>query len=381
MFRRSALAALLSTPTDAIANRHYDVYENVNQKPWEGHAIMAANAAKDGTPNGTSRPRRNRMKSVLTAVLAFALALTAFWFLGPREPDATVNRFDPATIGDDLDAYVSVRGAAVPGIKDTAAPEIVWAFPQSKARTPVSLVYLHGFSASKGETRPMPDIAARLLSANLFYTRLAGHGLTGEAMAGATVQDWYDDTAEAIAIGNRLGEKTILVTTSTGGTLAALAAADRSLAGKIAGIVFISPNFGLKASGSSLLTMPLARQVVPLLIGAERSFTPSNDLHRELWTHTYPSSALLPMAAAVRKAAALPFHDVSIPALFIFSDQDQVVDAAVTRKVIERWGGPTTVVNVDDSEDPYHHVIAGDALSPSTSERLATALADWVSAL
>ncbi len=344
---------------------------------------MSDTGATAGSTSQTVKPRRsrNRVRTVIYILLALIIALAALWVFGPREPDAAVNRFDPATIGADMDVWLAEREAAVPGVVETARKEIIWAYPESKARTPVALVYLHGFSASKGETRPLPDIAARELGANLHYSRLTGHGLPGAAMATPTLQDWYDDTAEAIAIGNRLGEKTILITTSTGGTFAALAAADKTLADKIAGIVFISPNFGLKAAGSQLLTMPFARSIVPLLIGTERSFEPSNDLHRQLWTHTYPSEALLPMAASVRKAAALPFYDVTIPALFVFSDNDQVVDPVVTRKIIDRWGGPKTVINVEDAEDPYNHVIAGDALSPSKSEPLAKAIADWVKAL
>ena len=61
--------------------------------------------------------------------------------------------------------------------------EIVWANPATKTKTPLAIVYIHGFSASKGEVRPLPDKVASALGANLFFTRLTGHGEDGAAMA------------------------------------------------------------------------------------------------------------------------------------------------------------------------------------------------------
>ena len=63
------------------------------------------------------------------------------------------------------------------------------------------------------------DIVAGAVDANLFYTRLQGHGRSGKAMGEATVEGWINDLAEAEAIGRRIGERMVLVGTSTGGTL------------------------------------------------------------------------------------------------------------------------------------------------------------------
>ena len=85
--------------------------------------------------------------------------------------------------------------------------EIVWADPATKAKTPLAIVYIHGFSASKGEVRPLPDKVAAALGANLFYTRLTGHGQDGAAMANGSVNAWINDYAEAIAIGRAIGDR------------------------------------------------------------------------------------------------------------------------------------------------------------------------------
>ena len=57
------------------------------------------------------------------------------------------------------------------------------------------------------------------LNANIFFTRLRGHGLDGEALAEATFDDWMIDTNEAIDIGNAIGDKLILIGCSTGCSL------------------------------------------------------------------------------------------------------------------------------------------------------------------
>ncbi len=48
------------------------------------------------------------------------------------------------------------------------------------------------------------------LGANVFFTRLAGHGRDGAAMAEATVEDWLADAVEALAVGARLGDRVVL---------------------------------------------------------------------------------------------------------------------------------------------------------------------------
>ena len=58
-----------------------------------------------------------------------------------------------------------------------------------------------------------------------------------------------------------------MIATSTGGTVAAVAAHDQGLMRDVKGIAFISPNFGLKAAGAPLLTLPGARYWVPLVAG------------------------------------------------------------------------------------------------------------------
>ncbi len=321
---------------------------------------------------------RRRILGWLVVVVA---VLTIAFLLGPRVPVDTTVTFDPESIGDDPQAYIARQEAAVPDIRPGQEKEIVWARPLIRAKTPISIVYVHGFSASSGEVRPLPDEIADELDANLFLTRLTGHGEDGAAMAKGSVNAWINDYAEAIAIGRAIGDKVVVIATSTGASLATWAATRPELTQDVATMVLISPNFGVRATGSEMLTWPWGKQIVEAIIGKERSFTPLNPLHEKLWTTRYPTSALLPMAALVDLARNAPVETITIPALFIFSDDDKVVRQDLTREIAARWGALHELVPVERSGDPANHVIAGDALSPATTQALADRAVRWINAI
>lgn len=322
-----------------------------------------------------------RVGVVLIVILVLAAAATVAWFAGPRVSRDTTVTFDPAVIGDDLEAWLASREAAVPDIREGHAKEVVWAFPASRARTPLAIVYVHGFSASKYEIRPVPDEVAKALGANLFYTRLTGHGRDGPAMAEASVNAWVNDFAEALAVGHAIGEKVVVIAVSTGGSIATWAATRPEFRDQMAGLVMISPNFGVQASGAGLLAGPWGLQIARLVAGSERGFEPANEAQRRHWTTRYPIEATLPMAAIVDMATSAPVGTIDVPALFIFSDKDQVVRPEVTRAIAERWGAAREILAVETSDDPSNHVIAGDALSPSNNDMVAEAITDWIASL
>lgn len=321
------------------------------------------------------------VRKVIYGFLLVLLALGLGFLLGPREPVDTRVTFDPAKIGGDPDAYLAASEAQVAGIRDGLQKEIIWAFPNSKAKTKLAIVYIHGFSASKGEIRPVPDKVAAALGANLFYTRLTGHGQNGPAMAVAAVNDWVNDYAEALAIGSMIGEKVIIIATSTGAGLATWAATQPELSKDVAGMVFVSPNYGVQASGSFLLTMPWGRQLANIIVGPEREFVPVNELHGKFWTPKYPTGAVLPMAALTKLAREVMVENIKIPTLFIFADTDKVVRPDLTKERIARWGAKAETLIVEKPDDPYQHVVAGDALSPDKTEEVTKKALEFVEGL
>lgn len=320
-----------------------------------------------------------RMIFLIVAVVLVALIL--LFLAGPRVATDTTITFDETAIGDDPVAWLAAREADVPNLRAELAKEIVWAAPVSKGRTPLAIVYVHGFSASKAELRPVPDRVAAEIGANVFYTRLAGHGRDGPAMAEASLNDWINDYAEAMAIGRTIGDRVVVIATSTGAALATWAATQPELSRDVVGYVLVSPNYGVQAAGAWLLTMPWGRQIAEMVIGPERGFEPVNEEHARYWTTRYPTAATLPMAALTKLARQSVVERAHAPALFIFSDADAVVRPELTRDIAARWGKPHETMIVESSDDPSNHVIAGDAISPSTTTLVAGRISEWISAL
>ena len=314
--------------------------------------------------------------------LALFALLIGVWVLAPIDLIDRDIAFKDSELPKDIDAFILAKELQFPDIVPGAAGRLIWAGAVG-AKTPLSVVYLHGFSATSQEIRPVPDEVAQALEANLYLPRLAGHGRGPAAMAEPVAGDWIEDLAQALAIGRRLGDQVLVISTSTGATLAAIAATDPELSQGLAGVVLISPNFGLNSGAAFILDLPLARWWGPLVAGATRSFAPQNADHARYWTTSYPTTALFPMAALVRHARSLDYATAKSPALFIYSPQDQVIDPSRIAPVIAAWGGPVQIEErqMTAGDDPYSHVIAGDILSPGQTEAVIALITTWAKGL
>lgn len=283
-----------------------------------------------------------------------------------------------------MDAWLAASEAKVPAIRPGNAKSIVWAGPKSndpRLRTPWSVIYIHGFSASALELAPVPQMVASTLGANLYLNRLTGHGLPGAALGRATLAQWRADVAQDLAIGAALGERVLVISCSTGCTLVTQALGDGAL---MAGAVMVSPNYGLfHKAGQRLLDAPLARFWGPWVTGRTRTFPVMSPAHAAGWTTTYPTKAAFPMAQSVRGALAANLGAVKVPALFAFSDADLVVDPVKTHAVMARWGGKVThhPMVMGPHDDPNAHLVAGDVFSPSQNAGLVSAITNWAATL
>ncbi len=322
-----------------------------------------------------------RMGWVLGRVLlGLGLIAGLIYAFGPREPVDLNPRFDPRRFGEGVQVYLESIEAGyddiVPGVKK----RVEWQDGYYERRTPYSVLYVHGFSASSEEIRPVPDRIAEVLGANLVYTRLQGHGREGAALAEATASGWMEDMAEGLAVARAVGDQVIVISTSTGGTLAAAAALDAELSKEVAAMVFVSPNFGVNAIAAWVPTLPWARVWLPLLMGPERDVSGPIPEKNKYWTVVYPWEAVVPMSVLVDTVYALDFSGAQVPALFWFSQDDQVVRPDRTHKVSEAWGGPATVrmVTMGPGDDPASHVVAGRLMSPGQTNGAVSGILEWL---
>ena len=130
--------------------------------------------------------------------------------------------------------------------------------------------------------RPLPDLIAKNIKANLFYTRLSGHGRTSDAMENCSIENWMNDLHEAIEIGSRIGKKVIIMSSSTGGTISVASALNTQLTNKILGYIFISPNFGINNKFASLISWPFSNYWLKIILGKTIKHNPRNNLNKNI---------------------------------------------------------------------------------------------------
>ncbi len=284
-------------------------------------------------------------------------------------------------ISGDLDEHLRQKESRFNDIIPGTEKKIFWADPKKKNKTEYSIIYLHGFSATRKETAPISNILAKKLQANLFYTRLTGHGRDGSALAEATVNDWLNDTIEAVTIGRLLGKRVIVIGTSTGATLATWLA-DYDSREDIAAFILISPNFGPKNPASEILNWPWAEYFVPLILGENISWESGNERQMKYWTKNYPTISLLPMMGLIRLVKESDLKSISQPFLFIFSPEDKIVDPKKPEEIYRTLSsGNKQKYYVTKSGDPNNHVIAGDILSPENNELIAQVILEFIEKL
>ncbi|MBN1699282.1 MAG: alpha/beta hydrolase [Spirochaetales bacterium] len=286
------------------------------------------------------------------------IGLIILFLAGPRVKVDTGIR--PVDLPEDLDDYLFEKEKNVPGLTPGTEKKIVWAGAPGE-KTDSAFLYIHGFSATRQETVPVADRVAAFFNANLYYTRLKGHGRDGDALAEACAGDWISDIWEAWEIGRRIGRKNVIIAVSTGAPLAAW------LATKVTGLsalVLISPNFEPADKAARLLLLPWGNLIARLSVGKYYHFEPQNSLHEKYWTSAYRSGALLQMMATCRLGWKADLESISIPILCLYTENDRVISIPKLKHAYERFGsGIKKIINVGKARD---HNMTGSIISPET---------------
>ncbi|MDM9631567.1 alpha/beta hydrolase [Robiginitalea aurantiaca] len=266
--------------------------------------------------------------------------------LGPKVDTPTFDKTMPSVPSDlaELEQEIVMHEAAIPNIKPDNEARIIWA-DSIPGKTPYSIVYLHGWSASQEEGDPLHLETAKRYGCNLYLPRLAGHGLVeDEPMLTLTADKLLASAKEAIAVGKQLGEKVIVMATSTGGTLALyLAGGDPD----IAGLLLYSPNIEIFDSNARILTwhwgVPLAKWVKG---GDYHEFDNPSEADQKYWTTRYRVEALSQLQVLMDETMTEEtFEGVQQPVFlgYYYKDeihQDSTVSVPAMLNMFEHLGTP-----------------------------------------
>jgi len=318
---------------------------------------------------------RYSLVAVSAAVVAFV-----FW-LGITAPLALQNQAETPEISLPVDKWladqeriVSLKTPLIPGTEK----HIHWYQNQTGSKTPVSLVYLHGFSATRKELSPVPERVADALGANLFETRLKGNGQSERQMEGIRAEDWLNDAAEALTIGAAIGERVILMGTSNGGALA-LSMVNHPSFKPVKALVLVSPNFGPKDPMAELMTWWGGPQLAHLVLGEKRSWQSLNEQQSKYWSTSYPTDTLIEMMRLVKFTRSLLPLQITQSLVVFYSPKDAVVDPNRIAAAYEQIDSPhREVILIANSNDPSNHVLAGDIMSPDNNDMMVEQILGFV---
>ena len=308
--------------------------------------------------------------------LAIVVLLGVAWTLTPATLEAITTT---PRLPDDIDTYLRSSETAAsrkyPLIPATEK-RVRWQAPGIK--TELAVVYFHGFSATRQEIAPTTELIADRLGANLFETRLTGHGRQDGAMLDTTAENWLADAAEALAVGTHIGDRVVLVGTSTGATLA-IAMAGHPLMRSVDSIVLLAPNFAPIDPAAQWLTRPAGPVVARLVAGETRTWVPHNEEQARYWSTSYPTEAIVEVMRLVDRANSPEARKFTQNLLMMISPDDRVVSAEAAIAAFGRISARRKeVVIVDEAGDPSNHVLAGRILSPQSTERVVDTIVGFV---
>lgn len=303
------------------------------------------------------------MKALKIVGLLLA-GLIVLYVLGPKPAPPRLEARLPVLTTNLMALADSIAKAEqeVPNLKPNNEARIVWAdsLPQ---QTEYALVYLPGFTATYVEGDPMHREFAARYGCNLYVPRWRDHGLDVEdKLLRYHADSVLETAAHALAVGHRIGKKVILMSTSTGGTLSILLAAQ--FPDSVDGVIAYSPNIRIKSESAKVLTMPWGLQLARQMMGGtHRSFEAEAEF-KKYWYNRYRLEGLMQLQNMVEHGMVPEtFADVEAPFFlgYYFKNdtiQDQVVSVPAMLQMYEQIGTPESLKRKVAFPDVANHALA-----------------------
>lgn len=275
------------------------------------------------------------MKRIL--IFSLPVILVILYLLGPRPEKPVYETSLPSvpSVPGELEMFIAGKEKQHQ-LKPGNEARIIWA-DSSKTKTPYSIVYLHGFSASHREGGPIHTDLADRYGANLYLSRLSDHGIdTVDALYYFTPDRFWQSGKEALAIGKQLGEKVILLSTSTGGTLALMLAA--AYPDDVHALINMSPNVRINNPLAFIANDPWGLQIARLIRGGKLNEIDYPEERRPYWNVSYRYEAVVQMQELLETSMREDtFKNVKQPVLNLYYyKDDKNQDPAVSIKAM-RW--------------------------------------------
>ncbi len=307
------------------------------------------------------------MRKRVWVPLVFIVLLVITYFVGPVPNEPVYSDELPSLPSslNQLQLHIEQSEDAMPTREDNQA-RIIW-YDSVPTVTDFSVVYLHGFAGSYQDGYPLNVSVADSLGANLYLSRWAGHGLRPPAsLERFGPEAAWESAKEALAIGQRIGRKVIILSTSTGGTLAIKLAA--TYPESVHALINISPNIEDDQPGAFLLNTPWGYELAHAVsLGSHRKVKHKQAVATQYWDTIYPAEALINLQVLI-ESTMLPetFANVTCPVLTLyyhknFLEEDEHVELSIYPEVHQQFTSPD--VKLVALDKPGTHFIGSEIKS------------------
>lgn len=288
--------------------------------------------------------------------------LIIIYFLGPQPSTPRYKKELPAIPSDasQLEKYIA-DNEAKHKLKPDNEARILWFNNSAKEKTEYAVVYLHGFSASQEEGDPVHVEFAKKFGCNLYLARLAEHGIdTINPLANYTAEKSWRSAVEAYAIGKQLGQKVILMSTSTGSTLAIKLCAEFP---EIAANIMMSPNIAINDPNAWMLNNHWGLQIAEIVEGKHRISDDTTELSAQYWNHRYSTSSLVQLEELLESTMKeSTFKKVTQPTLMLYyfkdkDHQDPVLKVSAMKRMFTQLATPDSLKRQIAIPNAENHVL------------------------
>jgi pimeloyl-ACP methyl ester carboxylesterase len=303
------------------------------------------------------------MLKVLFWLIGILAVLAIVYLAGPKVDNAEFVPTLPVVTQDliQLEEDVNQSEAAVKDMKRDNQARIIWADTSKKAKTPYSIVYIHGFGASWAEGDPIHKDLARKYGANLYLARMHDAGISDpNAFDDLTPENFMAGAKRALAIGKALGDSVIVIGTSAGGLLTVYLAATNP---DLKGVVLYSPCIAVSSPAMKLMTGPWGQKILHTVMGDHRMPTDADPELANFWLQSYSTNGLITLQQTI-DAVARPevFQQIKVPLFMGYyykneKEQDQTVSVKAMRDMFPQIGTPDALKVEKAFPESGDHVI------------------------
>tara|TARA_B100000965_G_scaffold363203_1_gene345783 strand:+ start:173 stop:1159 length:987 start_codon:yes stop_codon:yes gene_type:complete len=263
---------------------------------------------------------------------------------------------------NEVKSWIDEKESKFNNIKEGNESRIIF-YDSVPKKTDISIVYLHGFSGSSQDGFPVHINIAKKLNSNIYLPRLFAHGLnSNEPLIEYTGEKYLDSAREALALGKTIGEKVILMCTSTGCTAALTLAANHP---EVAALVMYAPNIRITHPLDFVATLPWGLYIVRLVEGGKYHYITGTWKDKEkFWTTKYRLEAPIEMQMLLETAMNEKiFRKIKVPTFSGFYykneiEQDNVVSVDAMRRMFKQLGTEDSLKLEIAFEDAGGHEIA-----------------------